>query len=250
MRLEGRSGRRHDPIDLRRNALEAVASRWREQQLERAAGSNQAGYAGRHRRLEADAASKQGSPREPYGHEVGRTGEGRGRHLGCGENEPGIRAATLASRSGSAPGGLDHCRRAGIETEDEGCRLAGGQIEHGSTVTRSDIDRHPLVAGNEVGNLADVHLVELPADDESGHAGEDIRRRKVTQREAASGCSGGRRLAELGNRELDRELLAPDDHAAYRADVDARRDVDVEVTIRRLERPKLHRAIDVACAIR
>ena len=45
--------------------------------------------------------------------------------------------------------------------------------EDRSTVARAGIDRHPLVAGDELGDLADVHLEEATPDDEAQHARQD-----------------------------------------------------------------------------
>jgi hypothetical protein len=58
----------------------------------------------------------------------------------------------------------------GVETEDQGCRLGGRGREDRSTIAGTDVDRHPLIAGNDLGELADVHLDEATPDDLLQHA--------------------------------------------------------------------------------
>jgi hypothetical protein len=61
----------------------------------------------------------------------------------------------------------------GIESNHEGGRLRGGRGKHGSTIASADIDRHPLVTGNDVSDLADVHLDQVPSHDCLDHAAHD-----------------------------------------------------------------------------
>lgn len=53
----------------------------------------------------------------------------------------------------------------------ESLRVTGGRAEDRPAVTRADIDRHPLVAGDDPGELTDVHLDEAASDDRRDHGG-------------------------------------------------------------------------------
>jgi len=102
-----------------------------------------------------------------------------GWRLGRGHDEQGILEAAPASRPGGATGRLDHRRGTRINANGERGRLRGGCGEHRSTVTGTDIDRDPLVAGNDMCDLTDVHLNEAPSDDCLDHAAHDTAARPV-----------------------------------------------------------------------
>jgi hypothetical protein len=47
--------------------------------------------------------------------------------------------------------------------------VTGSLAEHRPAVARADVDRHPLVAGDDPGELPDVHLDEAASDDRGDH---------------------------------------------------------------------------------
>jgi hypothetical protein len=87
------------------------------------------------------------------------------RRLRGSQHEQDVLESTLPSRSSGATRRLGHRRGVGIDPDHEGGRLRSGHCEHGSTITGADIDRHPPMAANDLGDLADVHLDEAPSDD-------------------------------------------------------------------------------------
>jgi hypothetical protein len=175
VRLERRDSPGGEPIASGRDAAQAVAHRRGEQELEPSVRCNEPGDTSRYHRIQADDTAEQGAPREPDGHQRCQAGKlGRWR-LGGGEDESYVRESALTRRPGGTTGGLGHRRRIGVEAEGEGGRLPGGRDEDRSTVTGADVDRHPLVAGNKFGELADVHLDEATSDDEANHARQDTR---------------------------------------------------------------------------
>ncbi|MFI5054323.1 MAG: hypothetical protein ACHQDE_08175, partial [Acidimicrobiia bacterium] len=60
-------------------------------------------------------------------------------------------------------------RGTGVDADHEGRRFRGGGRQHRATVTGPDIDRHPLEAGNDPGELTDVRLDEVPSDNGANH---------------------------------------------------------------------------------
>jgi RNA polymerase sigma factor (sigma-70 family) len=101
---------------------------------------------------------------------VGEPLQLRGRSLGGAEEEHRVGQATAPDRCHGTPRGPGHGSRDGIESDDQRGRLGGGGREDRSTITGADVDRHPLVAGNDLGELADVHLEEATPDDLLQHA--------------------------------------------------------------------------------
>ena len=77
--------------------------------------------------------------------------------LGGRDREQGVRECPAARRS---PRRLGHPVRAGVDADHQrlGARARGG--EHGATVTGAEVDRDPGVARYEVGESADVDVVE------------------------------------------------------------------------------------------
>jgi len=69
------------------------------------------------------------------------------------------------------PGRLGHGVRVGVDTDNETARLSRGPGEHRPTITGSDVDDHPVSAGDLLVDLADVDLEDPPADNLS-HAGQ------------------------------------------------------------------------------
>jgi hypothetical protein len=172
-RAERRGGTGDEPLPARRDAVEAIALDGRSHQLDDAIVGDEARDSGRYDRVSADDATEQRAPREANGHEVCDASQLDRRPLGGGDEETRIREAALARRSCGASGCLGHPRRDGVETEDERRRLTGCGREDRSTIARAGIDRHPPVAGDEIGNLTDVHLNEAASNDEAQHARQD-----------------------------------------------------------------------------
>ena len=140
----------------------------------------------------AEAAPQQRAPRESDGHQVGDARRGSaGSDSAAASDERGVRRGRPCGRARGAARRLGHRRGVGVDAEDEGGGLAGGGVEHRSTVTRADVDRHPLVAGDEIGDLADVHLEQAASDDEANHARQD------TRRETGHRCSSDSRSPTL-----------------------------------------------------
>ena len=73
--------------------------------------------------------------------------------------------SALGRRPGGATGRLGHRRRVGVDTDDERSRLRLGERQRRSTVTGTEIDDHPLVAGDQIGDLPDVDLDEAASND-------------------------------------------------------------------------------------
>jgi hypothetical protein len=176
VRDEGRGRRGHELLAGGRDALQPVALDRRDEELKGTPLRDEARESRRDGAVPTEDAAAQRAPRESNGDEIGQTCKLHGRGLRRRDDERGIRNAALARLARGASGGLGHRRGAGIEPEDEGRRLAGCGGEHRPAVTSADIDRHPLVAGDEIRELTDVHLDEAASDDESKHGPEDTRR--------------------------------------------------------------------------
>ena len=63
------------------------------------------------------------------------------------------------------PGRFGHRGGGGIEADDEDVRRRGGPGQDGAAIAGTEIEDHPLGAGDPVGDLADVHVGGLVADD-------------------------------------------------------------------------------------
>ena len=102
---------------------------------------------------------------------VGEAGQLGRRRLGSGDDEQGVRASALALGLRGTTGRLDHRRGVRIDADGQGPGLGGGTGQHGPAVTGPQVDGHPLGAGDQVGDLADVHVHGTPTHHES-HARE------------------------------------------------------------------------------
>lgn len=175
MASERRAGRARDLARVRRHAVQTVPLSRCEGHLEHAIGGNETRQASGDHGIESDAAAEQGSPREADRHEIGQRGKLRRQCLGGAEDESGVLEPALPRRPGGASRRLDHRCRVGVEAEGEGVGLPAGRGEDRAPVTGAHVDRHPPVAGNDLGELTDVHLMEVPSDDEAKHASQDSR---------------------------------------------------------------------------
>jgi hypothetical protein len=120
-------------------------------------------------------ATQERAPREQDGHELRGCPEHVRRRLRRGQNESRVREPALPWSTGRTSRGLGHRRGIGVEPEGKCRRVSGRRGEDRATVARADVDRHPLVAGDQLGDLTDVHLDEAPSGDEANHAWQDSR---------------------------------------------------------------------------
>lgn len=169
------------------HAIEAVTGRRSQQQLQHPTRRYEPGNACGNPRIAADAAAQERSPWELHG-DARRAVAELGRRRFCrGEDEAGIRQTALAGRPGRTARRFGHGGGDRVQAEREGSRFPGGGGEDGSAVARPDVHRHPLVAGNEIGNLADVHLEEAAANDELDHGRQDTLAAQQAPRVVGSG---------------------------------------------------------------
>ncbi len=118
--------------------------------------------AGQNGRIETQDATQQRTPGEPDRYEIGAPRERcRGQLLGTGREEQGV--GRSASRG--APRGVGHRGRSRIDADDQRPRFRGCASQHGPAVAGADIHDHPVRPGDQVGDLADVHLEGPSADD-------------------------------------------------------------------------------------
>ena len=174
-RRERRQCARDETVARGRDAIEAVPLHRCNQELQGTGLRDEAGKAVGDCCVPTNDTPEQRAPGQADGDHVGETLELGGWRFGGSDNESGVRQATLPGGSGGTSRRLDHRRGIGVQTEDEGCRLPGCRGEHRTAVTGPGIDRYPLVAGNEICDLTDVHLDEATPDDETNHAREDTR---------------------------------------------------------------------------
>ena len=137
----------------------------------RTADLDEASEAVRHSLVEAEGATQQRAPRKQDGNEVGGSVElGReGLSRRHDEQRVGQTAGqtALPCSSGGTSRRLGHRRGVGVDTEHKGPGLAGRRGEDGAAITRTEVDDHPLGAGDPVGDLADVHLSDPTARDDT-----------------------------------------------------------------------------------
>ena len=170
------------------DTLELVAIGGGEEQVEAAGRCNQAGDTRGDRLVEAHAATQERAPRKRHGHERGPAAKHRRQRFGSREDEPDVVETALADRAGGTSRRLGHRRGARVDTEGKDGGLAGCRGENRATVTGAHVDRHPLVAGNEFGDLADVHLELAASDDEASHDGQDTGQRKAATANWTANC--------------------------------------------------------------
>jgi 5-(carboxyamino)imidazole ribonucleotide synthase len=100
-------------------------------------------------------------------HDIGPAGQVRAREaLGAGSQEQGVGGTTPIG----APGGSGHRERRGVDTDDERRRFRRSAYQHGTAIAGAEIHDHPVGPGDPAGELADIHLEGVPADDLS-HGG-------------------------------------------------------------------------------
>ena len=109
--------------------------------------------------IRAEHAAQQGTPREQDPDLVRESEELVRRGFGRGDDEQQVRTSTLGEGR-AARRNLGHRRRVGVNTDDERSRLRLGERQRRSTVTGTEIDDHPLVAGDQIRDLPDVDLDE------------------------------------------------------------------------------------------
>jgi hypothetical protein len=117
--------------------------------------------------IQTESAAEQRAPRKEHQNKVGRSVQLRRHGLCCGGDEQRVREAALRGRSSRTPGRLGHRRGVGIDTEYERPWLPGRRCQNRAAVTRTQVDDHPLAAGDPIGDLADVHLGDPAARDDT-----------------------------------------------------------------------------------
>ncbi len=153
--------------------MQAVPDGRRQHQLQHAPGRNEARDAIGDQAIGADAAAQQGAPRKTHRDEVGTGDEHRWERFGAREHESRVREAALPGRSSGATRRLGHRRRVGVDAQHEGPGLPGRRGEDRAAVTGAHVNRHPREAGDEIGDLADVHLEDPTSHDEASHGRQD-----------------------------------------------------------------------------
>ncbi|NJD30169.1 MAG: hypothetical protein FIA92_18035 [Chloroflexi bacterium] len=159
-----------DPCPIGGQRAQPIARGRGKGELQASAGCHEAGDPGRDRLVTADTATQQRAPREAHGDQVGGTDQRCRWRLGGGRDEQRIRQATAPRGPRSTPRRLGHRCRVGIETDRKGDRIRCGRRQDGAAITGPDIDRQPLEAGDEIGELADVHLEQATSFDDADHA--------------------------------------------------------------------------------
>jgi hypothetical protein len=154
-------------IEVRHAAGGRVTFRGRHQQPQHAAGGNQAGDGARTARIISDGGTQQRSPREVNRDEGGKAAQLCGQLCQSGGDEPGVRQAATVRRSRRTAGCLAHRGMARIDGEHQLGGMLGRPMQDVTSVTRTQVDRDTRVRGGQVGQLADVHLGEATASQES-----------------------------------------------------------------------------------
>ena len=145
-----------------REAVDAVRRDDRREDLDPAARCDQRGDPGQRRFVQAEHAAQQRTPRERDGDQVRAARQHRARQALCaGGQEDRVRGTA----SSGTPGRLGHRGSHGVHADHQGTRLGACAHKHGSAVTGTDIDDHPVGPGDQVRDLADVHLEDATADD-------------------------------------------------------------------------------------
>lgn len=112
--------------------------------------------------VEAQHAAQQRSPREQDRHSVGDAGERRVRQgLSTSRQEHHVAKTGPLGPSGR----LGHGRRGRVNTEHERRGRSRGSSKGGPAVAGAEIHDHPLGAGDQVDDLADVDLEGTTPDD-------------------------------------------------------------------------------------
>jgi hypothetical protein len=117
--------------------------------------------------IQTERAAEQRAPREEHKDKVGRAVQLRRHGLCRGDDKQRVGQTTLRRRSSRTPGRLGHRRGVGIDTEDERPWLPARRCQNRAAITRTQVDDHPLGAGDPIGDLADVHLGDPPARDDT-----------------------------------------------------------------------------------
>jgi hypothetical protein len=114
--------------------------------------------------LRANRAVEQRSPGQRHAELVGQTVEIVRQAFGARHEEQRVRQSAVPLRAPRGGGALAHGAGVGIDANDQCPRVGPRDPHDGIPVAGSQIDNRPLVAGRQLQELADVHLVEAPAD--------------------------------------------------------------------------------------
>jgi hypothetical protein len=127
------------PIDLR------------QEQHQLAGGTHQVTETGHDRGFGREDAAQQRSPRKDDGDEICAARQRAWKTLSGFSEEKHVGQTALLDARGSPAGSVRHGRRLRVHANNKRSRLAPGAAQHGLSATRSDINHHPLVAGDEGG---------------------------------------------------------------------------------------------------
>jgi hypothetical protein len=168
-----------------RGDAQAVALGDGDEPLDPSARTDHARDAGGDGVIERECASEQGAPREEDRDLIGDPAKLAGRALHGGRDEEGVREAAAPLGSGRPERRLGHPRGGRVDADDERARLTPGTRQDRPTVAGTEVEDDSVGASNPGSELADVHLVDAPADD-AAHG------RDSTLSDRRSGTGGGR----------------------------------------------------------
>jgi len=132
-------------------------------------GAHAPGQATQDRRVGGQQAAQQRAPGEVDGDQVGQAVQRGGEGLGGRDHEPGVGQAAAVGPAGGPPGRLGHGGRAGVDPDHQPVRLGGGCRQHEPAVAGAEVEGDRPVAGGQVMELADVHVLDAPAGHHTQH---------------------------------------------------------------------------------
>jgi hypothetical protein len=116
------------------------------------------------------------------GDPVGQAVQPGRERLGGRDHEPGVGQTPAPGPASGPPGRLGHGGGAGVDPDHQPVRLGGGGREHEPAVAGAEVEGDRPVAGGQVMELADVHVLHAPAGHHTQH-------RKVLPWSIGSGSS-------------------------------------------------------------
>jgi hypothetical protein len=132
-------------------------------------GAHGPGQAAKDHRVGGQQAAQQRAPGEVDADPVGQPVQPGREGLGGREHEHGVGQATTVAAAGGAPGRLGHGGRAGVDPDHQPVLLGGGGREHEPAIAGAEVEGDRPVAGGQVMELADVHVLHAPAGHHTQH---------------------------------------------------------------------------------